>query len=89
MKESQLLQQTALFDLTPTHCDPDRIDPFMLQLHPSEFYRLPERGESVVCLYFVVDNTLPILLYVGETKHTPAQRWKGAHKVSMTRKSTS
>lgn len=77
-KTSQLLQETALFALTPTHCDPDSIDPFALRLHPSEFYRLPD-NDSEACLYFIINNTLPILLYVGETKRTPSQRWKGVH----------
>ncbi|MDZ4879064.1 MAG: hypothetical protein CLLPBCKN_008502 [Chroococcidiopsis cubana SAG 39.79] len=77
-RESEPLQQTALFDLTPAHCDPDSIDPFSLRLHPSEFYRLPD-NDSEACLYFIIDNTLPILLYVGETKRTPSQRWKGVH----------
>jgi len=77
-KASQPVQQTALFDLTPAHCDPDSIDPFALQLHPSEFYRLPD-NDSEACLDFIIDNTLPILLYVGETKRTPSQWWKGIH----------
>ncbi|WP_199755888.1 GIY-YIG nuclease family protein, partial [Chroococcidiopsis cubana] len=63
---------------TPSHCGPDSIDPFALRLHPSEFYRLPD-NDSEARLYFIIDNTLPILLYVGETKRTPSQRWKGVH----------
>ncbi len=78
VRESKLLQQTALFEIAPAHCDPDSIDPFTLQLHPSEFYRLPDNN-SAACLYFVIDNTLPILLYVGETKRTPRERWNGVH----------
>ena len=78
VRESEPLQQTALFDLPPSHCNPDSIDPFELQPHPSEFYRLPD-NDSEACLYFVIDNALPILLYVGETKRTPSQRWKGVH----------
>ena len=31
------------------------------------------------CLYFIIDNTLPILLYSGQTKMTANQRWKGVH----------
>lgn len=77
-RESEPAQQTALFDLTPAHCDPHKIDPFALRLHPSEFYRLPD-NDSEACLYFIIDNALPILLYVGETKRTPSQRWKGVH----------
>lgn len=78
VRESEPVQQTTLFDLTPSHCDPDKIDPFALRLHPSEFYRLPD-NDSEACLYFIIDNALPILLYVGETKRTPSQRWKGVH----------
>lgn len=32
VRESQPPQQTALFDLAPAHCDPDRIDPLQLQV---------------------------------------------------------
>lgn len=78
-RESQPVQQTTLFGLTPAHWDPDGIDPFALRLHPSQFYRLPDQGEGAACLYFIIDNVLPILLYVGETKRTPTQRWKGIH----------
>ena len=28
VRETKPPQQTALFELTPTHCDPDAIDPF-------------------------------------------------------------
>jgi hypothetical protein len=78
VRESEPVQQTALFDLTSAYCDPDRIDPFSLRLHLSEFYRLPD-NDSEACLYFIIDNTLPILLYVGETKRTPSQGWKGVY----------
>jgi hypothetical protein len=78
VRESQPLQQTTLFDLTGAHCDPDSIDPFSLRLHPVEFYRL-RNHDSEACLYFIIDNHLPLLLYVGETKRTPSQRWKGVH----------
>ena len=67
-------QQTSLFDLERAHCDPDSVDPFTLKLQPSEFYRMPEQGDSV-CIYFVIDNAVPLLLYIGETKRTPKQRW--------------
>lgn len=50
VRESKPAQQTALFDLAPVHCDPDSIDPFALQLYPSEFYRLPD-NDSAVCIY--------------------------------------
>jgi hypothetical protein len=67
-------QQASLFDLAAVHCESDSIDPFSLKLQPSQFYRMSEQGDAV-CIYFVIDNALPILLYVGETKRTPKQRW--------------
>lgn len=78
-KASQSVQQSTLFDLAQAHCDPDSIDPFTLRLHSSEFYRMPDQGEATACLYFIIDNIFPILLYVGETKRTPTQRWKNIH----------
>ena len=37
-----------------------------------------EQGDRV-CIYFIIDNSLPLLLYVGETKQTAKQRWNGVH----------
>ena len=71
-------QQTTLFDLAPVHCDPDLINPFSLQVHNSQFYRGKETGDRI-CIYFVIDRVLPILLYVGETKQSPKERWLGTH----------
>ncbi len=71
-------QQTNLFDTAPTHCDVDTINPFELKLHSSQFYRMREHGDRI-CIYFIIDNTLPLLLYVGETKQTAKQRWNGVH----------
>ncbi|MBE9168683.1 GIY-YIG nuclease family protein [Pleurocapsales cyanobacterium LEGE 06147] len=67
--------QTSLFDVAPSHCDPDSIDPFTLKLHSSQFYQMPDWGDAV-CIYFIIDNTLPLLLYVGETLSTPKKRWQ-------------
>lgn len=67
-------QQQMLFDLAPNLCDPDTLDPFALQLHNLSFCDRPDWGDRT-CLYFVIDNTLPLLLYVGETGRTPKQRW--------------
>lgn len=78
VRHNQQPQQASLFDLAPVHCDSDSIDPFTLKLQPSQFYRLAERSDQV-CLYFVIDNALPILLYVGETKQSPKKRWGGTH----------
>ena len=71
-------QQTSLFDAPQPHCKGDRINPFELKLHNSQFYRNQEIGDTV-CIYFIIDNALPLLLYVGETKQTPKQRWNGTH----------
>jgi GIY-YIG catalytic domain len=53
-------------------------------LHPADFYRLPQYpepidGTNTGCIYFIIDRTLPILLYIGETKLTAHQRWLGTH----------
>ena len=71
-------QQTSLFDAPKAHCDSDTINPFELKLHNSQFYRMKEHRESN-CIYFIIDNTLPLLLYVGETKQSAKQRWNGTH----------
>jgi hypothetical protein len=43
-----------------------------------KFYRMKEHGEKN-CIYFIIDNTLPLLLYVGETMQTVKQmgRFRG------------
>ncbi len=71
-------QQTSLFDAPKSHCESDLINPFELKLHSSLFYRMKEQGDKV-CIYFIIDNSLPLLLYVGETKQTVKQRWNGVH----------
>jgi hypothetical protein len=66
VRETKPVQQTALFDLAPAHCDPDIIDPFTLHLQPMAFYRMPDDfGQAA--LYFVIDSVALLLLYVGET----------------------
>ena len=70
--------QTSLFDAPKSHYDSDSINPFELKLHSSLFYRMREHGEKV-CIYFIIDNALPLLLYVGETMQTAKQRWIGTH----------
>ena len=67
-------KQLSLFDTPASHCDPNEIDPFGLPLKPSQFYRQPEVGNKV-CIYMIVDISMPILLYVGETKQTAKERW--------------
>ncbi|NJL53528.1 MAG: GIY-YIG nuclease family protein [Hydrococcus sp. SU_1_0] len=71
-------QQLGLFDAPQAHCNSDLINPFELKLHNSQFYRHQEIGDAV-CIYFIIDNTLPLLLYVGETKQTPKARWNSTH----------
>lgn len=66
--------QATLFELAPNPCDPDSLDPFTLQLHNLSFCEKPDWGDRT-CLYFVIDNAQPLLLYVGETERTPKQRW--------------
>ena len=77
-------QQGTLFALTASYGSPDEIDPFSLRQHSSEFYRLPHPPDcmdeaAAGCLYFIVDKSLPILLYCGETKLTAKKRWQNTH----------
>lgn len=77
-------QQETLFALGSSYGSPDQIDPFSLRQHSSEFYRLPHPPDcmdeaAAGCLYFIIDKTLPILLYCGETKLTAQKRWQGTH----------
>ncbi|MHC5916364.1 MAG: GIY-YIG nuclease family protein [Nostoc sp.] len=77
VRESKPPLQVTLFDIAPNHCDPERIDPFKLHLQPMAFYRMPTDAGSAA-IYFVIDNAMPLLLYVGETCHS-GKRWKGEH----------
>lgn len=77
VRVNQSPQQATLFDLAPTHCDPEAIDPFTLHLQPMAFYRMPDDfGQAA--LYFVIDSAASLLLYVGETKRSN-KRWRGTH----------
>jgi hypothetical protein len=76
--QAEAPQQLGLFNAPTSHCDADNINPFELKLHSSQFYRLKEIGD-LVCIYFIIDNTLPLLLYIGETKQTPKARWNATH----------
>ena len=78
LRHSPPPQQTTLFDLIPTHCDPESIDPFGLRVITMEFWRMPADSPGQPCIYFVTDQTLPILLYVGESCKSN-ERWKGIH----------
>lgn len=71
-------RQTSLFDPPRSQRDSESIDPFQLKLHSSTFYR-QQHHEEKICIYFIIDNSLPLLLYVGETMQTAKQRWNGVH----------
>jgi hypothetical protein len=55
--------------------DVDLFDPFIIKTHPDQFFDLPQYNLSESCLYFILDTCTDILLYVGETKLSPHQRW--------------
>ena len=80
---STLNQTSLLFELdsTPNHWDADKLDPFELPRKPWDFYRdRPDNlSEGETNIYFVLDHAVPLLLYVGETKSSIKQRWKGIH----------
>jgi hypothetical protein len=77
IRNSEPPQQTTLFEVTPSYFNPDKIDPFRLQLQSMAFYRMPDTyGQAA--LYFIIDSAAELLLYVGETKHSN-KRWKGVH----------
>lgn len=84
-REQKQPQQQALFDLPrQTWHTPNEIDPFALRQHPADFYRLSQSPEPLDdtnqgCIYFIIDRSLPILLYIGETKLSAQQRWSGVH----------
>lgn len=71
-------QQVSLFEVAVSHVEPDIIDPFSLPPSALSFYRLPVDSPGQACLYFVVDMTANLLLYIGETCKSN-QRWKGVH----------
>jgi hypothetical protein len=78
VRTRESVQQVTLFNVPSAHVDPDIIDPFNLQPYPLSFYRLPADSPEQACLYFVVDMTANLLLYVGETCKSN-KRWKGVH----------
>lgn len=71
-------KQAVLFDDSSARHELDAIDPFSLSLRSLFFWRFPTDSSGDACLYFVIDNALPLLLYVGETSRSN-QRWKGIH----------
>jgi hypothetical protein len=68
------IKQTTLFNLKPTHYDSDEINPFSLTRYSSHFHRMPETNDKYL-IYFIIDDSFPLLLYVGETMQTAKQRW--------------
>ncbi|WP_234991392.1 MULTISPECIES: hypothetical protein [Cyanophyceae] len=84
VRQNPAASQTSLLFETqskPDHWDAEKIDPFTLPPKPWDFYR--ERydplQEGQANIYFVLDHAVPLLLYVGETKLSIKQRWKGVH----------
>ncbi|MBD1835401.1 GIY-YIG nuclease family protein [Cyanobacteria bacterium FACHB-472] len=77
-RENQPIQQVALFDLTPGYCDPEQIDPLTLRLDTLSFFERPGQDLGEPCIYFVVDTTTKLILYIGETVYSN-QRWRGTH----------
>ncbi|MBM0742048.1 GIY-YIG nuclease family protein [Phormidium sp. CLA17] len=71
--------QGSLFTLPPTDAElAESIDLFKLPRQNTEFWRWQADDDGVSALYFVVDDELPIVLYVGETIKS-GMRWKGEH----------
>lgn len=71
-------QQGNLFELRASAAPAETLDPFNLPQRNAEFWRGQFHESGVPALYFVVDQMLPVLLYVGETVKSN-QRWKGEH----------
>lgn len=78
VRETKPVQQATLFDIAPKHCDPDQIDPLLLRLVPMSFHRMPADSPGNACLYFIIDSTAGLILYVGETCRSN-KWWKGIH----------
>lgn len=69
------LEQKLLMNGYESPWKSDDVDPFSLKTHSDQFYDLPEYKNSQSCLYFILDTAFPLLLYVGETKLSPQERW--------------
>lgn len=69
------VKQVNLLEQNSDNLALELINPFTLKTHTDQFYNLPQYGNSENCLYFILDTHLPILLYIGETKLSPQQRW--------------
>ncbi len=79
VRQSQPVAQANLFGWAELGVDATSIDPFGLELFNFFFFNWPaDRHPDNPCIYFVIDTSLPLLLYVGETCKAN-QRWKGVH----------
>jgi hypothetical protein len=65
VKDARPAQGTLFNTFTPD--TPATIDLFSLPPQNIEFWRWPAGEPGLAALYFVVDHTQPLLLYVGET----------------------
>lgn len=58
--------QGKLFELPASHTNPEAIDPFALQRCSFRFHTWPSsRDANDPVIYFVFDDVVPILLYIG------------------------
>jgi len=78
VRSSQPIAQGTLFELATTSIDLETIDPFSLSLHSFSFFRLPGNEDGSACLYFVLDTSADLVLYIGETCRSN-KRWQGQH----------
>ena len=74
-KKSNQEQQTDLINENINNSEVESFDPFCVKTHTDQFYDLPNYSLSESCLYFILDTHYSLLLYVGETKRSPGQRW--------------
>ncbi|MEO0489556.1 MAG: GIY-YIG nuclease family protein [Cyanobacteria bacterium J06659_2] len=79
VRQSSPTTQGVLFaSVRPNQPIDDDVDPFTLPQENIDFWRQSVTDVGTSALYFVIDHTEPILLYVGETIKSN-QRWKGVH----------
>lgn len=83
VRNAPIPEQLGLFDqeeTSPVFADvgnPDRVAPFGLRFYGFEFWR-SQQGPAQPTIYFVLDDTAKIVLYVGEAVNAQ-QRWAGEH----------
>lgn len=63
--ESAPPRQTTLFDVAPSHCNSELIDPISLPVRSLSFYRVPADSPGDACLYFVVDSAAGLQQFSG------------------------